>query len=378
MTLSPELAAFCRARGIQIRESSDTLVVLNRVPVNGLVLSKTSTNLCASRVPATGQFVVWVDPDLRARNDRTGAARFLSGWIQGQWQLVAHEREFATAKQAIEETFKLLNEQAPAIEEAMDDRVLRGKVLQNVGTLLRIPAPATKLLHRDRVIELATRLFLHSRGLVVLAGPSGSGLTACAAEILRLSRQSQADRGAVPQLVRLDCVLAAAETLYPAATDERIRQLLADCLALPDTWYLLDNVQWPLRGNSLAQGALIAAIERGLRGVATFQTDLARRAELLPNLSRRMHWFPLPALEPGELAEVLSLRADLLHAQNGLQVEPETLTTCLQMSSQAAGAEPARCLGLLESAAALVHGAQPGRVGPDEVAAVRPFSSPKS
>jgi hypothetical protein len=217
---------------------------------------------------------------------------------------------------------------------------------------------------------------LHGSGLVVLAGPSGSGLTSCAEQVLQCSRQALADAGAPPRLVRLDCGLAAAETLYPSATDERMRQLMADCLAIPCVWYLLDNVQWPLRSNALAQAALAAAIERGLRGVATFQTDLAPQSELLPNLARRLHWIALPALGRAELAEVLALRADLLHAQDGLRIEPETLTTCLRAAGDGAGAEPARCLALLESAAALVRGPRPGRVGPDEVAAAGRFPPP--
>jgi hypothetical protein len=61
----------------------------------------------------------------------------------------------------------------------------------------------------------------------------------------------------------------------------------------------------------------------------------------------------------------------MLHAREGLLFEPETLTTCLQMARSVEGAEPARCLELLESAAAIVRGSRRQRVGPDEVAAVR-------
>lgn len=378
MPVNNELAAFCRARGIRIRESSDTMVVLNGVPVNGQALTKPSTNLCAAQVPSTGQFVTWVDPDLRARTNHVPAARCLTGRVQGQWQLVDHDREFPTAEQAIVETFNLLNAEGPVIEERGREPALRGKLLPLVGVPMDPHVPPPRLLHRDGVIELASRLLLSGGGMVVLAGPSGSGLTACAEEVLWQSRQSLAASGAAPHLVRLDCALAAAETLYPSATDERMRLLMADCLALPDTWYLLDNVQWPLQGNALAQAALIVAIERGLRGVATFQTDVTRSAELLPNLARRLHWLNLRALEHEELAEILAMRADLLHAQDRLQVEPAALTTCLKQARQAAGADPARCLGLLESAAALVQGDEPGRVSPDEVAALRPIPPPET
>ncbi len=130
-------------------------------------------------------------------------------------------------------------------------------------------------------------------------------------------------------------------------------------------------MQWLLRNDALAQAALCVAIEHGLRGICTFQTDLSRPTELLPNLLRRLQWLELPALEYAELAEILAGRADRLHVEQSLHVEPETITTCLQLAGERAGADPGRCLTLLESAAALVAGTQPGRLGPDEVAAVR-------
>ena len=117
--------------------------------------------------------------------------------------------------------------------------------------------------------------------------------------------------GRVPdELIQIDGALVSTEMLYPVSTDERMRRLLAECLAMPGAWYLFDNIQWPLRGGPLAQAALSVAIERGWRGIATFQTDFARAADLLPGLLRRLHWLELPMLDSVDLAEILARRAD--------------------------------------------------------------------
>jgi ATP-dependent Clp protease ATP-binding subunit ClpA len=215
-------------------------------------------------------------------------------------------------------------------------------------------------------------------GSVVLAGPSGSGLTACAVEVL--ARHTLTERagptdslaGIEPQhryVVRVDCALIATEMLYPASSDERVRRLMADCLAEPDVYYLFDNVQWALGAGPLAQAAVVAAIERGLRCVATLQTDVFRSTRMLGTLARRTHWIELSALERAELLEILSCRARTIAAGCGIRVEPQAITSCLELSSRGAGAEPGRCLSLLEGAAALVLGSSAGRIGPDEVAA---------
>jgi hypothetical protein len=373
--MNPQFAEFCTSHGIRIREASADRVILDNVPVNAALLTKPRTNLCAARESTSGQFVVWVDADLRARAGTSPLGRLLSGQLKGEWQLVTHPQCFATAQQAIVQTIELLAHEEVIMKELADHGPLPGEMLPLVATRIDPNAARPDLFHRDGVIELAGRLFLDGPGLVVLAGPSGSGLTCCAAEVLGRCRQRPQAGTAAPQIIRIDCALAASEMLYPASTDERLRRLLGECLAFPQAWFLLDNVQWPLRGGPLAQAALAVAIERRLRAIATFQTDMPRPAEMLPNLVRRMHWLELPALDSIELAEILARRAGRLKSAQEVEVEREALRTCLQMSSHCPGADPGRCLTLLEAAAALALGSKPGRIGPDEVAAVETTST---
>src|SRR5262249_39256783 len=155
------------------------------------------------------------------------------------------------------------------------DEPLEGNVLPAVGRRVDLREPRLPLLHRDGVLELAGRLFLRAPGTVVLAGPSGAGLTACALEALAgcLPRRAGDYPDFGQRVVRVDCPLVATDMPYPTSTDERLRRLLADCLADPDAWYFFDDVQWPLRAGLLAQAALSAAVQRGLRALCTFQTD---------------------------------------------------------------------------------------------------------
>src|SRR6185295_5622610 len=138
---------------------------------------------------------------------------------------------------------------------------------------------------------------------------------------------------------------------------------LAD--TVPEKWFLFDNLQWALRAGALAQSALATALERGLRCMATCQTEVFSPGRLLPMLARRLHWIALPALEAEDLHEILRQRADILAHDARVTIPPETLASAIRQGDASPGADPARTLSLLEAAVAL---AEPdGIVGPDEV-----------
>lgn len=82
----------------------------------------------------------------------------------------------------------------------------------------------------------------------------------------------------------------------------------------------------------------------------------------------------MPLLDASELAEILARRAARLSAARDVHVEREAIQTCLKLAGNAGGADPARSVTLLEAAAALALGSKPGRLGPDEIAAVESLS----
>lgn len=368
-TLSRELTQFCATQGIQVRMSSAELIVLNGVPIDAAHWSKPHTNLCVIRDPETRQYLAWVDADLRARSD-PARAKMLTSELRGEWQRVGHPAPFPTAEQAVRATLAVLGAQQPTPLDAAE-RGLRGELLPLVAWIIDEPLPAAPTF-RTAVLDLANNLFRRGPGLVVLAGAGGAGLTACAREVLH-SSQPQTE---APRLVHVQGELIPTSVPYPHATEGRVRLLLADCLAEPD-WYLLDNFHWPLRGGALAQAAVAAALERGLRAVATVDADTLAPGELIPALARRLHWVEVPALDTIELRALLARRAAALAEAHGMHVEPEALAACLRLAGEGAGADPGRCLHLLETAAALVGREAAGRLGPDEVAAAALTLCPK-
>lgn len=372
MTVSPEFTRFCARNGIRVDDQHPVqdAIVLKGVPVNGAILSKPRTNLCVVRDAANG-FLVWVDSDLCAQNPDCPAARMLTGTLNGSWQRVAPAQPFRSAEDAVYKTVQLLSrEPAPQVpksdvglQSAATPPALLGKLLPMLATDLAQALDEQNLIGRERLLESAGQFIVHGRKTLVFAGPSGSGLTSCALRVINHRLATEKSRA-----VRVDCGLIATEMVYPASTDERFRQLLAECQlnCQPPTWFLLDNVQWPLRSGALAQAALAAALERGLQCVCTCQTDLYSFGRLLPMLARRMHWVELPALDLEDLSEILRQRADILTEEFDVSIDPQTLRAVIAMAGESPGSDPARVLDLLESAVSLASDG--GVVGPDEVA----------
>lgn len=378
MTISREIMELCTARGIRIRQSTDEMIVLDNVPLDARALSKPATNLCVIRDPQSQRFLAWVDADLRPKDPAHRIARLLTGQTKEQWQLVAPPEGFVTVEQALTETLRRLDTRAgfkPALPRGGSEQPLKGVLLPQVARRIRPDDPRTPLWNREHLIELASNLVRGSAGFVCLAGPSGSGLTACGVETLlqvSVSRSPKAgERETLGGVVQIDCGLVATEMLYPSSTDERFRQVLAECLLEPGTLYLLDNVNWILRASILAQPALATAIQRGLRGLCTFQCEGAQFPELLPMLGRRLHVIELPPLEHADLVEILTRQGGLLKAQHGLVIERDALSACMQLADTGVGAEPGRCLSLLDAAAALALANDAESLGPDDVAAAR-------
>jgi hypothetical protein len=371
MTLTREIMEICTTKGIRIRQTTADMVVLDNVPLDPQALSKPATNLCVIRDPQSQRFLAWVDADLAAKEAGQRYARLFTGQTRDKWQLVTPREGFASAERALTETLRRLSG-APARRtlreraKAGREEPLRGSLLPLVARRVRADEPRLPLRHRDQTLELATSLVQSGPAFVVLAGPSGSGLTACALEVLL----QQAARETASHPTQIDCALVATEMLYPASSDERFRQMLAECAQEPDTLYLLDNVNWVLRVGGLAQAALATAIQRGLRGLATFQCE-GDFPELLPSLARRLHVLTLPPFDTIDLLDVLSRHAELLKAQHGLSVAREALSACVQLAVNGVGADPGRVLGLLDAAAALALSNETETIGPDEIAAAR-------
>jgi len=371
MTLTREIMEICTTKGIRIRQTTADTVVLDNVPLDARALSKPATNLCVIRDPQSQRFLAWVDADLMPRETGQRYARLLTGQTKEKWQLVAPREGFESVERALTETLRRLS--GAPVRRSLRERTktareepLRGNMLPLVARRIRADEPRLPLRHRDQTLELATSLLQSGPGFVVLAGPSGSGLTACALEVLL----QQAARETTSNPTQIDCALVATEMLYPSSTDERFRQVLAECALEPETLYLLDNVNWVLRVGGLAQAALATAIQRGLRGLATFQCE-GDFPELLPSLVRRLHVLALPPFDTIDLLDVLGRRADVLKAQHGLTVAREALTACVQLAADGVGADPGRALSLLEAAAALALSSEAETIGPDEIAAAR-------
>lgn len=375
LTLSRDLTQFCAAQGIQVRMSSPELIVLNGVPIDPAHWSKPHTNLCVIRDPETRHYLAWIDADLRARAD-PARAKLLTLELRGEWQRVGHPAPFPRAESAVRATLLALGAPLPMPTEDAEHG-LRGELLPLVARILDGPCPVAPT-YRTALLDLAGSLFRHGPGLVVLAGAGGAGLTACALEVLHRGRPETGtgQTAQSPRLVHVQGELVPSSVPYPLATEERVRRLLTECLAEPD-WYLLDNMHWPLRGGGLAQAAVAAALERGLRAVATVDADALTPGELIPALARRLHWIEVPALDTLELRALLARRAAALTEAIGVHVEPEALSVCLRLAGAGIGADPGRCLHLLETAAALLHRGAGGRLGPDEVAAAAQTLCPK-
>lgn len=364
--LSPKLTEICSRHGINVDEqhSNADLIVLKDVPTNAAIFTKPRTNLCAARDRDRG-FAVWVDKDLSCISARAPQAKLLSGNTHANWQMVNLPRSFASMEESVQAMVDFLSGVLPASDEPtrLDLQApLMGKLLPAVGMTLELFGEPRNLIGRERELDKAERFAASGGKTTVFAGRSGSGLTSCATEVLdRLVSDQRA------RVIRIDSALIGTEMVYPASTDERWRQVLAECQLYrrSETWFLFDNIQWALRGGSLAQAAFATALERGLRCVCTCQTDVFNASRLLPMLARRLHWIELLPLEPEDLTEALRQRADILNEDLGVQIEPEAISAAIHQAERLPGDDPARVLQILESAAALAD--REGRVGPDEV-----------
>jgi hypothetical protein len=367
MNFSPELKRYFEKSGVHVdrRYLPRGIVVLNNVPVSRSLVSKPRTNLCAATDPASG-ISVWVDADLQPASAESAAAPLLSGRVNESWQRVSHAQAFTTHEQAITTTIELLGGTSPreAWLDVPRQTMLAGRILPALGHVLELADGERNLVGRDNVLHAAERFVRHGARTVVFGGESGAGMTTCAIETLRRRL-----KGSTGRVVRVDCALVATEMIFPASTDERFRQLLAECLADtgPETWFLFDNLQWTLRFGPLAQSALATALERGLRCVATCQIEVFSPGRLLPMLARRLHWIALPPFDADDLREILRQRAEVLAHDSRVTIPPETLTAAIRQGAASPGADPARTLSVLEAAVALAE--VEGVVGPDEVAA---------
>lgn len=365
MNFSPDFKRYFEKSGVRVdaRHVPQGIVVLNNVPVSPTLVNKPRTNLCVALDAARG-IIVWVDADLRPLSAESPASAILSGRTKENWQLVAHAQPFTSHEDAIAATIEMLGGQPPCGPERgpQPDAPLGGRFLPTVARVVDPGEIERNLVGRERLLDVAERLVRGDPRALVFAGESGAGMTSCAIETLCRTVQRRPARA-----VRIDCALVPTDMVFPASSDERFRQLLADCLAIvqPETWFLFDNVQWPLRTGTLAQCALATALERGLRCVCTCQTDVFAPSRLLPMLARRLHWLPLPPLEPEDVQEVVRQRADVLSHDRGISIDEAALAAVLDRRSAVLGADPARALNALEAAVALVE--EGGVVGPDEV-----------
>src|SRR5262249_37722853 len=151
-------------------------------------LSKSATNLCVIRDPQSQRFLAWVDADLTPKETGQRYARLLTGQTREKWQLVAPREGFESAERALTETLRRLSgapvrrAAAPGAGAGAGRR--GGGFAPGAARRIRADEPRLPLRQRDQTLELATRLLQSGPGFVVLAGPSGSGLTACALEVL--------------------------------------------------------------------------------------------------------------------------------------------------------------------------------------------------
>lgn len=360
LTLTRMCAEFCRRRKITVTAASNGSLVLANVPLDTRTLSKPRTNMCVAVEPDSRRILVFVDRDLQPTDPQSPQARLLTGTVKDDWQLVASGRAFGSADEAIMETVSAL---MPALAGESPEEPLRltGRILPEVGRVIDPREERISPLHRDAVLQTARRLLeKHGRGTVV-TGQGGTGLTTAALSLLE-ERINSGERA-----VRIDCGLIATDSVVPAASDERMRQLLQDCRQFADVWFFLDDLHWILRTGTLPQAALAVAIDRGLKLVCTLDLEMLGRRGICESLARRLYWVDLPAPDPHDVLEIVTDTMRRLDQDRKIQTEPDAVHTVVKLSRELPGVDPGRVMSLVEAAAVLAGNG--GRLGPDEVMA---------
>lgn len=360
MTLTRMCAEFCRRRKITVTAASNGSLVLANVPLDTRMLSKPRTNMCVAVEPESRRILVFVDRDLQPTDPQSLPAKLLTGTVKDDWQLLAAGRSFGSADEAIMETVSVL---MPAFVGDPVEEPLRltGRILPEVGRVIEPGEVRISPFHRDSVLQTARRLLeKHGRGTVV-TGQGGTGLTTAAMSLL----EERINRG--ERAVRIDCGLIATDSVVPAASDERMRQLLHDCRQFPDVWFFLDDLHWILRTGALPQAALSVAIDRGLKLVGTLDLEMLGRRGVGESLARRLYWVEIPGPDPHDVLEIVTDSLRRLDQEQRIQTEPDAVHTVMKLSRDLPGVDPARVMSLVEAAAVLAGNG--GRLGPDEVMA---------
>ena len=346
-----ETAARLERRRVRCDLSNEECALLYRVPTNPRFFSKAATNLLIKRARHGLPFLVCVDEDLQyVGRDAALAQTFAGAVTRSGWRVLAACAAADERPALLDSALRLLGfeetEPLLAWPLAPDAKPAARGPLERYGRDL-CQGPVRPF--AGRAAELAEALeilSLQGSRLLAIVGESGVGKSALAEVAGRRHSEVSGERA-----FSVDLGVLMGGALLDSDRESRLAALLNDAASTSAALLVLENVDLGLTGLTCAPYLLAAALDQGLRLVATLP-GVRRRLLATPPLGRRVR--PLELIEPlaDETRLIVAAHRPTLELFHGVTLDAVTVGAAVELARGLAGCYPAKALALLDAACA--------------------------
>ena len=346
-SLKPATRKRLRGMRVSVEAAGGDSVLLRGVPADPLVFSKPCTNLLITRPGPGLPFVVCVDEDLAYQGEDAGVSRAFAMAVRRQgWRVMLPGRKQQDLEGTLDSALEMLG-QEPAGREA----TAQTSLLPAWATDLTEPARAGKgpfTTGRAEEIEHISACLLRGEAcLPLVAGPSGVGKTNLLHAVTRSLLRFRPEW----RVLRVDLGTFMAGTLLESERENALVALLREAAEVPGAVLALELLEWAFTGVPRASAILKAALERGLKAMAT--TSFQGRERILAEpLAAKIECVDLGEPGPDAVAQILNGLREALAAYHQVEIEPALVPQVVERSLSLAGCLPAKAINLLDGAAA--------------------------